>query len=638
MKRTFALILAAVLLLAATAGCNINFNSKPDPEPVKVAKYEGPYSEVDGAYYAIDDLGRVIATDADAEAPRDRKVGIFYFLWQGQHGTAGPYDNYKIVLEHPEAIESESKWLKAGGGSVGAHHFWGEPMFGYYTSNDTWVMRKHLQMLTDAGVDFLVFDTTNAVDYATQAKKLLEIWHEYLEAGYDVPKISFYTNSSSGTTINGIYKAIYGNKKLHEKLPRLDELFYIWDGKPMIIGNPDDKALSAECREYFRIKHTVWPNDDRYDDGFPWMEFGRNMTDEAVYGLDGRKEVVNVSIAQHDHTCLMSATAWYGKNDRTRSWHDGANDTSENAVLYGYNFAEQWEWALSVDPEMIFVTGWNEWVAQRQQPSKAFPIQFVDCCDPNTSRDAEPMAGLFGDNYYMQLINYIRLYKGIKPRVNVGGDVTIDIEGNFDQWNNAAITAKYTDYAGDTVDRKAAGFGKLKYTDTTGRNDFVAFKTARDANNVYFYAETAADITPATDDNWMTLFISSGAEGNAVWAQLFNYAVNLEKPNGNEAVISKYNADGTWTKAGTARMKVEGNKLMLEVSRELLGIGGDTVLDVKFKWADNYQYTEDGKLDIWSFYKNGDAAPIGRMAYLYSEKIYEAQKTEENTTADNTAE
>ena len=126
----------------------------------------------------------------------------------------------------------------------------------------------------------------------------------------------------------------------------------------------------------------------------------------------------------------------------------------------------------------------------------------------------------------------------------------------------------------------------------------------------------------------MTLFISSGAEGNAVWAQMYDFAVNLEKPNGNEAVISKYNADGTWTKAGTAKMKVEGNQIMIEVSRDVLGIGdndGKTVLDVKFKWADNYQLGEDGKLDVFSFYKNGDAAPLGRMAYLFSEAPVKAK-------------
>jgi len=626
------------MLLATVYGCTSGGGSTTDPvvteEPApEVVKYSGPYSDTDGAYYGVDDLGRVVATDGDAPAPRDRQVGIFYFLWQGMHGTAGPYDNYKIVLEHPEAIESERNWIKSGGGAQGAHHFWGEPMFGYYRSSDTWVMRKHLQMLSDAGVDFLFFDATNNQDYSAVEKKLIAVWYEYLEAGYDVPKLCYYTHSASGTAINRIYKTIYGNKKLNEKYPRLSELWFNWDGKPMIIGEVDDPVLSDECKEYFRIKAAVWPNDERYDDGFPWMEFWRNMTDEAVYGLNGRKEVVNVSIAQHDNTCLMSATAWYGANDRTRSWHDGANDTSENAMYYGYNFAEQWEWAISVDPEMISVTGWNEWVAQRQPGSKAYPISFVDCCDPNTSRDAEPMNGLFGDNYYMQLINYIRLYKGIEPRVNVGENVTIDINGDFSQWDNAAITAKYTDYPGDTIDRtkkEGKGFGSLVYTDETGRNDFVSIKTCRDAENLYFYAQCAEDITPSTDDNWMTLFLASGVEGNAVWAQLYDYAVNLEKPNGNEVVISKYNADGTWTKVGTGTMRVEGTKLMLSVSRELLGVpdnNGTGILDIKFKWADNYQLAEDGSLDVFSFYKNGDAAPIGRMAYLFSEKIYAAADT-----------
>ena len=34
-------------------------------------------------------------------------------------------------------------------------------------------------------------------------------------------------------------------------------------------------------------------------------------------------------------------------------------------ILEGRNFEEQWSYALEVDPEMVFVTGWNEWIAQR---------------------------------------------------------------------------------------------------------------------------------------------------------------------------------------------------------------------------------------------------------------------------------
>jgi hypothetical protein len=34
-------------------------------------------------------------------------------------------------------------------------HHWGESAFGYYRSDDPWVLRKHAQMLSDAGVDVI---------------------------------------------------------------------------------------------------------------------------------------------------------------------------------------------------------------------------------------------------------------------------------------------------------------------------------------------------------------------------------------------------------------------------------------------------------------------------------------------------
>lgn len=36
------------------------------------------------------------------------------------------------------------------------------------------------------------------------------------------------------------------------------------------------------------------------------MEFGRSLTPNSIYGLNGRKEVMNVSIAQHNATVRMS--------------------------------------------------------------------------------------------------------------------------------------------------------------------------------------------------------------------------------------------------------------------------------------------------------------------------------------------
>ena len=271
------------------------------------AEYNNSYT------VGIDDLGRTLRTGTAENTERqDRKVGIFYFLWIGFHSTQ-LYDNSKIIASDPNAIKSESNWLAAGGGGVNAFHFWGKPLFGYYPSSEKWVMRKHVQMLTDAGIDFLCFDTTNAFTYSQNALSLMSILKDYQDMGWDVPQVCFYTNSSSGATINEIYRDIYA------KHPDYQSIWYYWDGKPMIVGVKSDSALSEEAKSFFRIKASVWPNSGRTDDGFPWMEFNRLYTKSAVYGMNGRKEVVNVSVAQHNATCTFSFTAWYGANDRSRS-------------------------------------------------------------------------------------------------------------------------------------------------------------------------------------------------------------------------------------------------------------------------------------------------------------------------------
>ena len=556
---------------------------------------------------AVDDLGRKLLTSSDVPAAREGKyVGIFYFLWLGEHGLQ-LYDNTEIAKVEG-ALDSEKGWLAAGGGPVNAFHFWGQPMFGYYQTKDKWVMRKHVEMLTDAGIDFLVFDTSNAQAYAQNALNLMAILKEYQDAGWNVPKVCFLTNTDSGATMKTIYKQVY------KKHPEYESIWFNWDGKPLIIGIA--KQANDELRDFFRIKAAQWPMDEKYDDGFPWMEFDRLLTDDAVYGLNGRKEVVNVSLGQHNETYKMSAVSWYGSNDRSRSWHDGANDPAEDAYKYGYNFREQFEWALKIDPEIIFITGWNEWVAQRQPATYQGPVKnegpivFLDNASINGSRDVEPMEGGYGDNYYMQIISLIRRFKGLTVS-NDRNNRAIDIGGGFAQWND--IKASYRDYTGDTVNRKASGWGKLKYTDESGRNDFEEFKVCEDENNLYFFVKTVENITPAEGNNWMNLFIGkSGATLENSWNG-YNFVLNYKAPENDGKLFLGALSPGTAynvTPLGEVDCRIHGNLLMLSIPKQLLGIEG--AASIIFKWADNC--TEG---DVTGFYKTGDSAPIGRAGFYY---------------------
>ncbi|MBP5767340.1 MAG: hypothetical protein J6X47_10210 [Clostridia bacterium] len=560
---------------------------------------------------AVDDLGRTLLTETETETTPAREgkyVGLFYFLWLGEHGT-NLYDNTEIAKVEG-ALDSEEGWLKAGGGPVNAFHFWGKPLFGYYKSTDKWVMRKHVQMLTDAGVDFLVFDVSNAQTYSGNALELMKILKEYQDQGWNVPKVCFLTNTNSGATMKSIYKTVY------KKHPEYESVWFYWDGKPLIIGIPGE--ANDELRDFFRIKYAQWPMGEKVDDGFPWMEFDRLLTDDAVYGLNGRKEVVNVSLAQHNETYKMSAVSWYGSNDRSRSWHNGANDPAEDAYKYGYNFAEQFEWALKVDPEIIFITGWNEWVAQRQPASYQGPVHndgpivFLDNASLNGSRDIEPMEGGYGDNYYLQMISYIRRFKGLSVD-NARNNRPIDVAGGFAQWND--IKAYYRDYLEDTPDRKTSGWGKEKYRDSSGRNDFVEMKVCEDGNNVYFFAKTAADITAAEGGNWMNLFIGiDGSPASSSWNG-YQFVVNYKAPEKDGVFfLGKLEAGSEYSVSPLAEIsgRISGNMIMLEVPKSALGIEAGSPASIVFKWADNC--TEG---DVMAFYTTGDAAPIGRAGYYY---------------------
>lgn len=576
---------------------------EPTPSPVKA--YEGPYSEYNGAYGGVDDLGREQYYESQSAATtKDKDVGIFYFLAQGQHPKDPSYvhDNSKIVAADPDAVLSGDNWIAAGGGKVGRQHFWGEPLFGYYTSNDTWVMRKHVQMLTAAGIDYIVFDTTNGYTYDTQVLNMLSLLDEFSKQGWDVPQVVFYTNTDSTVTMTKIYENIY------QAHPEYSHLWYQCDGKPLIIGN----YPSAEVRSFFTVSDSQWPTEAKKAYGFPWMEFSRWLTKDSVYFLPDQKTLMNVSVAQHNSTVCFSETAWYGGGDRSRSYTAGyfKDLTKEQAMLSGTNLALGFDYALYQDPDNIFITGFNEWIAARQKTG-SHPIVFVDCADTDNSRDIEPMNGVLKDNYFMQTANLIKSFKGAAPRVDVGRNTAIDINGSFSQWNG--VSAKYTDFTADIADRDCMGFGKIQYTDTSGRNDFELMKVAKDAETVYFYVKTKDAITGQGSDQWMNLFIRSGNGANANW-EGFDYVINRMAPSNGKMTVEKSTGGWNWEVVGTVFYKLEANELMLAVPKAMLGISADALMDLQFKWADNC-----GGGDVMTFYTKGDAAPCGRFTYIYSE-------------------
>jgi hypothetical protein len=218
------------------------------------------------------------------------------------------------------------------------------------------------------------------------------------------------------------------------------------------------------------------------------------------------------------------------------------------------------------------------------------------------------MRGGHGDNYFYQMIDGIRRYKGVRAVPPVAPR-PVSIDGRFADWRE--VTPEFRDTIGDAVQRNHPGWtGAGTYTNTTGRNDIIAAKVSCDARNVYFYVRTRAPLTPSSDKNWMQLFIDIDQNPTNGWLG-YDLVVNRTPAKVTTATMEKHQGRGyQWGAPAPIEFRAAGNELELAIPRPALG-AAKLPATLDFKWADNLQQTGE-----WSdFTLNGDAAPNDRFNY-----------------------
>ena len=206
------------------------------------ANTSSPRSNTGVPWPARDALGRALPLASEVGEPRaGRTVGVFYFLWHNNRGGKSPhwdapYDISRILARDPNALKNpDSPWW----GPIGMYHYWGEPLYGYYLSQDPWVLRRHAQLLADAGVDTLIFDTTNAETYPDVYRALCAVFRQVRLGGGKTPQFAFMVNTQAGATADKIYRDLY-----RPGLYR--ELWFQWQGKPLMICNPRRGVARSE--------------------------------------------------------------------------------------------------------------------------------------------------------------------------------------------------------------------------------------------------------------------------------------------------------------------------------------------------------------------------------------------------------
>lgn len=379
--------------------------------------------------------------------------------------------------------------------------------------------------------------------------------------------------------------------------------------------------MSAAKADAIRKFFTFRPPQPNYQGGpkrpdqWGWLEiFPQNG---YVEKSPGKYELVTVGVAQNWSEQTNGLSAMSGPEIRGRSYTkaDGFSRLSPDSYLHGYNFQEQWERALQIDPDIIFITGWNEWVMGRYESLWGVPNAFPDAFDLEHSRDIEPTKGGYGDNYYYQMVANIRRFKGMaKPEI-ASAPTTIRIDGDFSDWS--AVKPGFTSSKGNVLIRDGKGYldpesGKpLLYQNNTARNDIIGAKVARDDSHVFFLVETAAPLTPYTDPNWMPLFIDLDRNKSTGW-EGYEFRVDRYTANG-KAALSSSKAAWDWKDVGEVTYQRKGHHMEIAIPRALLGLQPSQKVDLEFKWIDSP--VQQG--NIMDVYLNGEAAPSGRFNYHY---------------------
>ncbi len=591
---------------------------------------ENTYGEINpDTWTAVDGLGRTLPTAEEAgEKNKEKFVGMFYWTWHYHHLINRPARNItEMLLLNPDAVRDFDNpvWTD---NEDGCPHYWNEPLFGYYTNLDEYVVRKHAELIADAGVDVIIFDCTNGTQIWEEGyETLFKVFEEAINEGVNVPQIAFMlpfnSDKDPNTSLHNLYNNIYSKG-------RYEDLWFYWDGKPLIMADPD--ALDEEKQDEkqildfftFRRNEPAYFADDKFISeknwgwcsDYPQTKYGKTITD----GIEQMCVSVAQNAADGQLVAMNSGGNVQGRSfthgDYSYSYKKGnelitVDSSTENSLLYGLNFQQQWDYAIECDPEFIFVTGWNEWLAGRwkewQGTENAFPDQFND----EYSRDIEPSNGILKDHYYYQLVANIRKFKGMDKIETEIKSKTIDIFGADSQWNS--IKSEYNHYINSTRKRDIDSWQGVHYESDTLRNDFKSVKVTYDKDNIYFRIETVDNITDFTDTAWMRVLIDTDFMGESKNWEGFEYVINRENATEDEVIIEK--STGGWKFKETAKGKYNINKnvMYMEIPRSALGLDKDSKPSFNFKLSDNMQ--TDG--DILDFYQNGDVAPGGRFMFVF---------------------
>ncbi len=367
-----ALMLALCLFLAAAASCGKQEERKELAERARYIEHlHEKYADYKELEYGLD-----ITKKTDI-------VSICYSTWFTK--ILGEKTKDPNPPNITEILAGNREW-----GGLHEFHYWAKPALGYYKSDDKDVIRTHMTQLSDAGVDFIIIDNTNAAKswigtrdwklfVTLPCEAILDTIVEMRAEGLKTPYLVFWSGvspDSGWAVVNATYEQFLSQEKWKD-------CFVYWEGKPFMITTD----LLEDLPQNLTLRKMWGLNPQPQEEVWSFL----NITNLPNPDRDGYTEQMCVCTATQE--TYMSLPTAHGRN-------------------HGIFMYTQWQNAFQNRPKVITITWWNEWAAQRFEENGA--NLFVDNYTQEYSRDIEPMEGGHGDQYYQWMKEYIRAYRALE--------------------------------------------------------------------------------------------------------------------------------------------------------------------------------------------------------------------------------
>ena len=637
------------------------------------------YNATINSLVSTDIYGRTF--DEGDVASSDKRVGMFYFVWLGEHTNAGIFDVTKSTKteDGSKAIWSKITQKERTSGlspsdyiiqeefdkdgnpitptPLFEFHYFSEPLYGYYCSDDPWVLARHIELLTMSGIDYISLDLTNISIYEDNVRAVLESLLKYQQLGWKVPLV---TGFMTGTDVSlnhaqrvlNFYTIFHCNPRYETLWLRDEET-----NKPIISLDRANyyNKLSPIVTANLKIRNTIWPFDKsgtEYDNA-SWMDW---TYPQRVYeNSDGN--YMSVSVTQHVAGSFGVSSNPHIKNDdnvrtacaeklryfdtggdtnynsnRGRGWDYEQNKNIKENAFRGTNLETQWNNAINSSKQIdeVFITGWNEWIAYKlpfsiihggdrrldEIYSKYYnEVTFCDTTDEEFSRDIEMTKEGYGDNFYLQNMRLTRQYKFNSSKVKYAGKYATEELDNI-KWENAR---EYLDFTEEVF---ARDFDRAdhqdRYVNNTNRNDIKLTRISHDDNNLYIQVETNNNIIiDDTKDNNLNILLSVKDSEKPSW-EGYNFILNRSPLafGKGKTKLEAVKTDGEFgfVEVGNYPYQMQGNVASFSIPLVSLGIKDAKDFTVDFKVSDGI--SDPG--DIMNYYIDGDCAPIGRLNYRYN--------------------